>query len=199
MQNGVFYDILAANCSSGRGMHSMGQYQQWLLYREIDQRLRARLAELEAELSQLLEQVRLLEPAWPHTDNEIIRALVASNEPVSPSVLVWGGLPNFSQQEMQGTLYNGTPPQPSVTPRFELIPLPEAGTVDFHERGYTEPQFELPEWLYNLAVSSGATDRTTPIDQQTIRTNRLVQRWIERWGRQSVPTARQLPEEDHPV
>jgi hypothetical protein len=177
----------------------MGQYQQWLLYREIDQRLRARLAELETELSQLLEQVRLLEPAWPHTDNEIIRALVASNEPVSPPVLDWGGLPNFSQQEMQGTLYNGTPPQPSVTPRFELIPLPEAGTVDFHGHGYTEPQFELPEWLYNLAVSSSATDRTTPIDQQTIRTNRLVQRWIERWGRQSVPTTRQLPEEDHPV
>ena len=177
----------------------MGQYQQWLLYREIDQRLRARLAELEAELSQLQEQVRLLEPAWPHTDNEIIRALVASNEPVSSSIVDWGGLPDYSQHEMQGTLSTGTPPQPPVTSHFEPIPLPEAGTVDFHERGYTEPQFELPEWLYNLAISSGATDRTTPIDQQTIRTNRLVQRWIERWGRQSVPTARQLPEEDHPV
>ncbi len=174
----------------------MGQYQQWLLYREIDQRLRARLAELEAELSQLQEQVRTLEPAWPHTDNEIIRALVASSEPISSSVPDWDGLPDFSQQ---GTLYAGTSPQPPVTQHFELVPLPEAGTIDFHERGYTEPRFELPEWLYNLTVSPGATDRTTPIDQQTIRTNRLVQRWIERWGRQSVPMAQQLPEEDHPV
>jgi len=172
----------------------MGQYQQWLLCREIDQRLRARLAELEAELSQLQERERLFEPAWPHTDNEIIHALVVSNELASSSALGWHGLPDFSQQEMQETS-----PQQSVTSHFELIPLPGEGVVDFHDRGYTEPQFELPEWLSNLAVSSGGTDHTSPIDQQTIRTNRLVQRWIERWGRQSVSTARQLPEEDHPV
>src|SRR5215469_16077138 len=109
----------------------MGQYQQWLLYREIDQRLRARLTELEAELSQLLEQVRLLEPAWPHTDNEIIRALIASNDPISSSIVDGGGLPDYSQHETQGTLSTGTPPQTPVTSHFELIPLPE-------ERGYTE-------------------------------------------------------------
>jgi len=176
----------------------MGQYQQWLLYREIDQRLRARLAELEVELAHLQEQARLLEPAWPHTDNEIIRSLTASIELVSPSAWDGGGLPNFSPQEMQGTLYTGTPPQPPVTPHSELIPLPEDRTVDFYERGYTEPRLELPEWLYNLAVSPGTTDRTSPIDQQALRTNRLVQRWIERWGRQSAPSARQLPGEDHP-
>src|SRR5215468_728325 len=180
--------------SSRRGTHSMGQYQQWLLHREIDQRLRAQLAELEAELSQLQVRGRLLEPAWPHMDNEIIHALVVSSLLTSPSVLDRAALPDFSQQEIQGTS-----PQPPVTPHFELIPLPEEGTVDFYERGYSEPQFELPEWLSNLAVSSGNTDHTSPTDQQTIRTNRLVQRWIERWGRQSVSTARQLPEEDHPV
>ena len=172
----------------------MGQYQQWLLYREIDQRLRARLVELEAELSQMQERGRLLEPAWPHTDNEIIHALIVSNVPASPSISDWDGLPDFSQQEMQGIS-----PQPPVTPHFGLIAFPEEGAVDFHEHGYTEPQLELPEWLSNLAVSSGSTDHTSPIDQQAVRTNRLVQRWIERWGRQSVPTARQLPEEDHPV
>jgi hypothetical protein len=175
----------------------MGQYQQWLLYREIDQRLRARLAELEAELAHLQEQARLLEPAWPHTDNEIIHALAAGIEFISPAALDGSGLPNFSPQEIQDTLYTGTPPQPPVTPRSELIPLPEDRTVDFYERSYTEPRLELPEWLYNLAASPGTTDRTSPVDQQTIRTNRLVQRWIERWGRQSAPAARQVPGEDH--
>ena len=168
----------------------MGQYQQWLLYREIDQSLRARLAELEAELAQLEEQARLLEPAWPHTDNEIIRSLTASIEFVSPLAWDGGGLPGFGPQETQGTPY-------TETPHSELIPLPEDRTVDFYEPGSNEPRLELPEWLYNLAVPPGATDRTSPIDQQAIRTNRLVQRWIERWGRQAAPPARQLPGEDH--
>jgi len=168
----------------------MGQYEQWLLYREIDQKLRARLAELEEELAHLQEQVRPLEPSWPHIDNEIIRSLITSFESAPPSTWDRGELPNFNPQQMPGTLY-------TRTPHPELVPLPEDRTVDFYERGYTEPRLELPEWLYNLAVSPGATDRTSPIDQQAIRTNRLVQRWIERWGRQSAPPTRQLPGEDH--
>src|SRR5260370_36494846 len=93
---------------------------------------------------------------------------------------------------MRGPFYTETPLQPPVTPHSELIPLPEDRTVDFYERGYTEPRLELPEWVYNLAVSPGTTDRTSPIDQQAIRTNRLVDRLIERLGRPTAPSARQL-------
>jgi hypothetical protein len=198
----------------------MGQYQQWLLYREIDQKLQARLEELETELAQLQDHARFLEQAGPHTDNEIIRALAASIERnalaikdrhtiagpdmaegelkqrISPSVLDWRGLPNFGHQEMQEPFYGETEPELPATSHSELVLLPENVMDVLNEYGQTEPQLELPWWLHNIAIS---TDRTSPVDQQTIRTNRLVQRWIERWGRQPAPPIQQLPGEDRPA
>ena len=54
--------------------------------------------------------------------------------------------------------------------------------LDGHER--TDPQLELPWWLRNITISSRDEQAGRPIDYKSIRTNRLVQRWIERWGRQ---------------
>jgi len=200
----------------------MGQYQQWLLYREIDQKLRARLEELETALAQLQDHACFLVQASPHSDNAIIRALVAGierkhNVPaikdrrtvvdpdmaegelkqrISPSVLDWGGLPDFVPQEMQEPLYNEAKPELPATSHSELVLLPENVMDILTEYGQTEPLLELPWWLHNLSTS---TDRTSPVDQQTIRTNRLVQRWIERWGRQPAPPGQQLPGEDRPA
>jgi hypothetical protein len=52
----------------------------------------------------------------------------------------------------------------------------------FDEHAQTDPQLELPWWLRNITVSSKNEQGSQPIDQNSIRTNRLVQRWIERWG-----------------
>jgi hypothetical protein len=198
----------------------MGQYQQWLLYREIDQKLRAQLEELETELTQLQDHARFLEQAGPHTDNEIIRALAASIERdalaiedrhtivgpdmakgelkqrISLAALDGSGLPNFGPQEMREPFYGETESELPATSHSELVLLPENVMDVLNEYGQTEPQFELPWWFHNIAIS---TDRTSPVDQQTIRTNRLIERWIERWGRQPAPPIQQLPGEDRPA
>nr|MBA2680308.1 hypothetical protein [Ktedonobacteraceae bacterium] len=57
----------------------------------------------------------------------------------------------------------------------------------------TDTPVMLPPWLHNISVSSGKNRRVGPIDQEAIRTNRLVQRWLERWGR--IPPHPQTPPE----
>src|SRR2546430_573742 len=55
----------------------MGQYQQWLYHREIDQQLRHSLELLESELAQLQAQAQpSAEVAPPSLDNVIIQALL---------------------------------------------------------------------------------------------------------------------------
>jgi hypothetical protein len=203
----------------------MGQYQQWLHYREVDQRLRAELEVLETELAQLQDQVSRLEQTYPYPDNQIIRALAISmqretqptsalpsdtgmvaNPPnglpdthafsqvLSSSLQHWGALPDFSPQEMQESFQNGEESKPPSTPHSEMILLPDDFIAIFEEYNRTEPQLELPWWLRNIMASTGTLDRTSPIDQESIRTNRLVQRWLERWGRR--PPTQQTSQED---
>jgi hypothetical protein len=155
------------------GTYNMGQYQQWLLYREIDQKLRARLEELETEMAQLQDHARFLEQAGP--DNEIIRAVAANIERNALAI-------------------SETEPELPTTPCSELVLLPE-NVMDVLDE-YSQSELQLPWWIHNIAIS---TDRTSPVDQQTIRTNRLIQRWIERWGRQPAPPMKQLPGEGRPA
>ena len=205
----------------------MGQYQQWLLYREVDQHLRAQLETLEAELAQLQKRVCLLERTCPQANNQIIHALAISLERaweqeappngvshldaavdereflqvLSPSLQHWGALPDFSPQEMQESFQNGeeslpySTPQPA-TPHSEMVLLPEDALAVFDEDGQTDPQLELPWWLRNVMASTGTLDHTSPIDQESIRTNRLVQRWLERWGRRPPSPTQQTTQED---
>ncbi len=53
----------------------MGQYQQWLHYREIDQQLHAELEALEAQLADLQERARQIEQTLPQANNQIISVL----------------------------------------------------------------------------------------------------------------------------
>jgi len=55
----------------------------------------------------------------------------------------------------------------------------------FEEHEQTDPQLELPWWLRKITISSKDEQSSKPIDHNTVRTNRLVQRWVERWGHQS--------------
>jgi hypothetical protein len=121
------------------------------------------------------------------------------NEPtemISSTLFDWGGLPDFGPQEME---------VPALVQEQSLSPppdaamglLPEDMTTFFDEHAQTEPQVELPWWLRNIAMAGvNSMQRNGPIDQESIRTNRLVQRWVERWGRRNLPVP--LVEEDTP-
>ena len=217
----------------------MGQYQQWLHYREVDQHLQAQLEMLERELAQLHEHAHLLEqsiqPLYDsvspetssaddqellETDNQIILALADSLngrfspmvstredtftpvptslpgtvpdqpvETISLALFGWSNLPNFGPQEVavetfttrNASLFSNTeqslPSLPPI-PHSDTALLPEDILAFFDQHDQTEPQLEIPRWLHNVTNHSGG-----PIDQETVRTNRLVQRWAKRWNR----------------
>src|SRR5438105_1438084 len=110
----------------------MGQYQQWLHYRAVDQQLHAQQEQLARELTDLHEQADLLKDSASAPDNVIVQALA-----------------RLSREFFQET----------------------ASSV-------------LPSERVKSAV---AISGTGPLDQQSVRTNHLVQRWMERWGRHSGP------------
>ena len=170
--------------------------------------LEAELAELRECLARLGQQLEVAS----FTDNPITQALVAylssqpdppqsntsytlgihnslepgSSEPgdsLSPALLSWGGLPNFELYEIQEPFLVDNQ-SPSFINRPEVELLPEDMIAFFDEHEHTDPQIELPWWLRNITVSSKDEQAGRPIDHNSIRTNRLVQRWIERWGRQ---------------
>lgn len=232
----------------------MGQYQQWLQYREIDRLLHTQLEELTEELAQLRKREQLLQLLLhpPHveqqpdegntsssllSDNEILQALTTGfnghtyntnhtnhnnhlsatgnttaiaasgtsemtltqspqqDEPtsaISQALYAQGSLPPAEEQFVHNPVaapafqavqsqFNGNSALPPVphTPHSESMMLPEdmGAFIDEHTR--TEPRMELPWWLRNAALLNA----NGPIDQESIRTNRLIQRWIERWGR----------------
>ena len=200
----------------------MGQYQQWLRYQEIDRRLRAQLEALEAELAQAQNHLSLLEQEQEQpaslADNPLIQALVEYYTPpkstneyagatttsspsdigqanpaasISPALLSWGGLPDFGPHEIEGYAPGAENALTSVShPEIELLPEDMLAFFDGHS--HTDPRLELPWWLRKITVSSNDAEGARPIDQETMRTNRLVQRWIERWGRQSFDTPVQV-------
>ena len=224
----------------------MGQYQQWLHYREVDQHLQAQLEMLERELTQLHEHAHLLEqsiqPLYDsvsaetssaddqehlQTDNQIIHALADSlngrfspmvstredtftpiptslpetppNQPsqtISPALFGWSNLPNFGLQEVpvetfktgNASLHSNTEQSLSSLPPIphsDTALLPEDILAFFDQHDQTEPQVEIPRWLHNVTNHPGG-----PIDQETVRTNRLVQRWVERWNRHQASQGR---------
>ncbi len=215
----------------------MGQYQQWLHYREVEQQLQTQLETLKQELLQL--QAQCLEQQGPEalpgeSANPILYALTAhfseqaaplrstgtytgmpqtsqptsSSEAASPilpaptqapetmssALFGWSNLPNFGPQEMPPeAATNGTPPaHPSSNSPLSPIPhsdmalLPENVPAFFDQHTPTEPRLELPDWFRNLTTAPGTKG---PIDQESIRNNRLVQRWVERWRKQPPGSA----------
>lgn len=207
----------------------MGQYQQWLHYREIDQQLQAHLKELTEELAKLqAEQARLMEPHASLANNAIIQALTkqgradqfqsdnidfievndvvevpdtpfefspfngvaeeyhfAQNsddareaakrraEAVSPALFAWSSLPNFD---------SGKIPIPDdripSTPHPDIDLLPKDMNMLMKKGTQADPQ--LP-WLHPEGNEHG----NSPVDQQSKRTDQLVQRWMARWGRET--------------
>ncbi len=221
----------------------MGQYQQWLHSRAVDQQLQAQLETLEHELAQLLDSTQSVEQCeqqpqdavsssaqFPEdtafessflATNKIILALAAvldqqapsqvdyftpatasanqqvpmpgqPAETISSALFAWSNLPNFETPivPIESAMYstsnfnsNRDPLQPLISNQ-ELALLPEDMSSFIDEHSLTDPRIELPWWLHNISVASGTNNPNGLIDQESIRTNRLVQRWLERWGRQ---------------
>jgi hypothetical protein len=234
-------------------IHFMGQYSQWLHYREVEQLLQAQLETLNQQLAQLQARAEELQasprpaedaarpehvPARPgdqplegaalssYTDNPIIAALALSfagrahiptsdslvngtiarptNGPGSPAgargargapetissaLFAWGNLPNFGVQ--QDPLMSGTDDHPTSMAQEQPELLPEDMLAFCDQHAPTDPQLELPHWLRPIANAAGAQHPDAPVDQESVRTNRLVQRWIERWGRQPAARSQQ--------
>ena len=126
-----------------------------------------------------------------------------SAESISSALFAWSNLPNFETPKM--------PLEPSVTStstfnpnidqlpphilQQELVLLPEDMSSLIDEHSLTDPQVELPWWLHNIAVASRTNNSNGPIDRERIRTNHLIQRWLERWGHQS--SSQNTPGENH--
>ncbi len=190
---------------------TMGQYRQWLLYRETDQQLQHQIQEFEKELTQLHAQIDQLETDIISPENIILQTLMSiqqakeisheipvahatglsaeRNTPehkqqrgtVSPALFGWSNLPNFNTQHVENPVTDATTQKP--VPQFQ------------------QPNSDLlPQNINAIANDSSQTDpqttvpwwmhptpeehpqSTKPIDQQSRRTNQYVQRWFERWG-----------------
>lgn len=128
--------------------------------------------------------------------------------PVAPALMGWGGLPNFGPQETfvapLPAIEQAIPP----TSHPEIALLPEDMLAFFDEHSPTDPQLERPWWLRTMMIAASASNTkgtADPIDQERLRTNHLVQRWIERWRRQipsqiqaGLPVPRTEFHQDHP-
>jgi hypothetical protein len=106
-----------------------------------------------------------------------------SVETISAALLHWGELPDLGSKGKHPLHQYDILPSLSVD-HSEIELLPEDMFAFFEEHSQTDPQLELPWWLRKITITSGDDDSSRPIDQESIRTNRLVQRWVERWGRQ---------------
>ncbi len=200
----------------------MGQYRQWLHYREVDQQLRAQQELLTQEVKRLQEQINLSETPLLNTGNAIIQALIlyaavppadlplppqetnsenghASVQPeIIPQALFdRSRLPDLDPLDAQ-IAQSSVPPMPVTNAYAPLPPIPHADmnllpedmAALFNAHSQTDPQLTLPWWLHKAAISA---TQGGPLDQQSIRTNRLVQRWLERWGRQSEQSGHPPP------
>ncbi len=125
-----------------------------------------------------------------------------SDEPgnsISPALKSWGELPDFQPYEIEEATHTNHQTS-SFFNHQEIELLPEDMMAFFDEHEQTDPQLELPWWLRKITISSKGEQSSRPIDHNTVRTNRLVQRWVERWGRQSSTTlqpAEHMEEQTH--
>ncbi|GCE13441.1 hypothetical protein [Tengunoibacter tsumagoiensis] len=249
----------------------MGQYRQWLYYREVDRKLRAQLALLENEFSQLHQQMNLLENDVSFAGNKIIQALISQrtdqllaevaeasepptsrsmamlfpDTPVLPSLIDHPSTSIELEMDLPYPLPEELPMTSLLSPTFSSdLPIPEEdqsiadpslfpafaadlaipdeergiatpliSTPDYahsgpekeeqfedlsafvHTYNLTDPQIPLPWWLRNAVahatqptvkepMDSVASPAAVPVNQQSRRTDRLVERWFERWGQQ---------------
>jgi hypothetical protein len=116
--------------------------------------------------------------------------------PVSPALLAWSRL-YLDAQKMPvpslDTSRSGTSPSPA-----EADLLPEDMATFLNKYTSPVPQPRLPTWLENVISAPPTSDQlpNNPVDQQTLRTNRLVERWLERWRKTSSSSQEQQEDQE---
>jgi hypothetical protein len=113
-------------------------------------------------------------------------------ETISPALMSWGALPNFGTPEINGAAPVIEQQPETTTPHPEIVLLPEDIPAFLDEHARTEPQLKLPWWLRpatSEATAQGVADMPASTDLERIRTNKLVQRWMERRKRLSPQTS----------
>lgn len=204
----------------------MGQYQQWLHYREQEQQLHAQLEKLEAELAELQSRASPLPELDFYEQNPLLHLLVqavhlpatspspaqadqshADTGTPSSSSLSSTEMPTVEKHDTTGAEgampvlfpWNGSldlqlpsrdtvvPSTPLSHPEIELLPTDMASFFDEHTR--TSPQLQSPWWMRQRVPTSAsdntqASQRTIPSDQESMRNNREIERWLERWRRE---------------
>ncbi|HCI80708.1 MAG TPA: hypothetical protein DHW02_13575 [Ktedonobacter sp.] len=178
----------------------MGQYRQWLHYRDIDRHLHIQREKLTREIAHFQEEVQRLEAAHPEASNSLIQALVQQRSvpPVQPEIsnipptpVPLNSPPEHMREEVKPAMLHTHNPQTPPPPIYaSLPPLPHPIHTQTQEEDIlapTDPQISIPHWLRRAASVS----QSGPLDPQGQQTNRLVQRWLERWGKQ-------LPDQDQP-
>ena len=114
----------------------------------------------------------------------------SNSKTISAALMSRGRLPNFGPPESQEASSVIEQHGEAAIPRPEIVLLPEDMQAFFDEHSQTDPQHEIPWWLHNVAPGASVS-----IDPESMRTDRLVQRWIER-RRQLSP---QPPDAPAPV
>jgi hypothetical protein len=113
-------------------------------------------------------------------------------ETISPALMNWGRLPNFDTPEIEGATPVIEQQSVPATPHPEIVLLPEDLSAFLDEHARTEPQLQLPWWLRpaaSNATAQSSTDMPASTDLERLRTNKLVQRWMERRRRLSPQTS----------
>jgi hypothetical protein len=81
-------------------------------------------------------------------------------------------------------------PPSTPHPELDLLPKDIPSFVDEHTQ--TVPLRTPPWWLRKIPANSVAAGAFQELkDQQSERTNHLVQRWLERWGRSADAPGRE--------
>lgn len=109
---------------------------------------------------------------------------------ISSALRSWGDLPDFDAASSPGKpdLIEAAVDQPlPPLPHAEIALLPEDMNAFFDQHTLTDPQLDLPWWLRTVVADANGNPVNGPIDPQSIRTNRLVQRWLERWSQPQQP------------
>lgn len=162
----------------------MGQYQEWLVAQEVDQRLRTEIEALETEILYLKDRITILEQTVPETENVILQALLVyyqenTEQPRTvPEQVSWHGLPLVeTPQPTSGAI-------PSLTSSYSQAGRLPGDVLAFFEQqqaeqGLTSRQGRKPE--------IGSTGY--PPETETQRLNENIQRWFARWHREIIDTA----------
>ncbi len=188
----------------------MGQYRQWLHYRHVAQQLQTQKDQLTTAVKHFQEHIDALNAPPLDANNSIVQALtlyvktlsaspqeslveqpvenghIQQPETISQALFDHSRLEPFHMKDMHEPILPKRPTSSSYTPipsnpHKPVDLVPEATDTFPDEHGQTEPQVALPWWLRKTGHSEGQ-DNT--LDAQSVRTNLLVQRWLERWRRQ---------------